>query len=248
VAGTVVDGLTAEPLASTRVLAQSVDTPDLTCKVRETTTGPDGAFQLDGLCGGATYTLSLGDKTLMLDKILTVDSTSTAETPHALVGWRAPSGTGLYRLSDDTLSPLRSFSDVATETLLGTQEVVRYPKLKPVRVATLKKGEHLVMAGAEHADGMELVPLVADEGKRRFAGEISIEDHVYIGLRFASDTEWERVEAEVATSGVREVDNGEKKVRYVAADAVAPGRYAVLGKDDNQTYVFDFGAGQATAE
>ncbi len=246
VSGTVVNGLTGEPLGAVRVLAKSKDTTDLTCAVREVTTAPEGSFQIDQLCAGATYTLGLGDKTLMLETAPLVDSTATPETPLSLVGWRAPSGAGVYRLGGDALAPLRSFSDVATETLLGTDEIVRYPTLKPVRVAAIEPGQYLVLAGAGHAHEMELVPLVVDEGKRRFAGGISIEDHVYIGVRFASDTDWERVTAPVDPAKVREVDNGDHAVRYIAADAVPPGRYAVLGPGDQQTYVIDFGGALAT--
>lgn len=248
VAGVLTDGLTGQSRSAVRVLAKSADTPDLTCAVREATTGPDGAFQIDGLCAGATYALDLGDKTLMLGNAHTVDGAATAEAPVSLVGWRAPSGSGVYRLSEDRLSPLRSFSDVATETLLGSEETVRYPKLKPVRVAAIEPGQHLVLAGAGHADELEVVPLVADAGKRRFAGDISIEDHVYIGLRFASDTEWERVEAALDPARVRSVDRDDHAVRYLAAEAVPAGRYAVLGPGDQQTYVFDFGGAQETGE
>ena len=247
VQGTVVNGLTGAPLQGARVLARSQDTTDLTCTVREATTGVEGSFRID-LCAGATYSLGLGDKTLMLGKAHTVDGASTADAPLSLVGWRAPSGSGVYRLSEDALSPLRSFSDVATETVLGSDETVRYPKLKPVRVAAIEAGQHLVLAGPGHADEMELVPLVADEGKRRFAGDISIEDHVYLGVRFASDTEWERVNVNPDPAKVHAVDNGQHAVRFIAAEAVPAGRYAVLGPGDQQTYVFDFGGAAAAAE
>ena len=158
-----------------------------------------------------------------------------------VVSWRAPKGDGVYKLSDDGLASLRSFSDVDTETVLESEDTVRYPTMKPTKVASIGNAEHLVLAGGDTLSRLEVHPLVADQGKRQFAGDVSIEDHVYIGVRFLSDTEWESQEATLDASKVTVVDNGERKVKYIAGDALPQGRYAVLGPNDKRTFVFDFG-------
>lgn len=240
--GTLVDGFTDQPRADVAVLAKSADTTDLTCQVRESRTDATGAFHLQNLCTGATYALSLGDETLMLDQSRTLDGSAEAAAGVKLVSWRAPSGDGVYKLTDDGLSSLRSFSDVATETILESEEVVRYPTMKPTKVVTIGNDDRLVLSGADVIARMEVHPLVADAGKRQFAGDVSIEDHVYIGVRFASDTEWEAQAATMDASKVTLVDNGDKQVKYLPGDALPQGRYAVLGSKDKRTYVFDFGA------
>lgn len=240
--GTVVDGITKAPKADLRVLARSEDTTDLTCKVKEGKTDASGAFLIEGLCSGATYTVGLGDETLMLSQALTVDSTATAEDTKTLTAWRAPSGSGVYRLADDALAPLRTFSDVASETVLDSDVKVRYPKLKPTKAASIKTGQFLVLSGKGVIDRLKVHPLVEDSGKRQFAENITIEDHVYIGVKFTSDTEWEAQTAALDEAKVLTVENGDRMVKYIPADALPDGRYAILGDDDKQTYVFDFGA------
>lgn len=246
--GRVVDGFTQEPRADIRVLAKSSDTTDLTCKVREATTDAAGNFTLDQLCANATYALALADDTLMLGQSKTLTSEDVAgPSPEEVVSWRAPTGSGLYQLAGDTLSSLRSFSDVATETILDSEDTVRYPTMKPTRVEAIAEGEILVLSGADTIARVQIHPLVPDTGKRRFAGDVSIEDHVYIGVKFNSDTDWEAQEAALDASKVQKVDNGERQVQYVPAAALPPGRYAILGEKDKRTFVLDFGAGPPAA-
>jgi hypothetical protein len=245
--GTLVDGFTQAPREGVVVLAKSTDTADMACQVREATTDAAGAFNLQNLCGDGTYQLSLGAEHLMLDQAVTLEGATAAGVGVKVLSWRAPSGAGVFRLKDDKVESLRSFSDVAKETVLGSDVKVRYPTMKPTKVLTIGADERLVLSGKETLTRMELHPLVADSGTRQFEGEVSIEDHVYIGVAFTSDTEWEAREATVDASKVTLVDNGDRAVKYISGAAVPPGRYALLGQKDSRTYIFDFGEAPAAA-
>ena len=240
--GTVVDGFTQEPREGVAVLAKSTDTSDMACQVREATTDATGAFSLQNLCGDGTYQISLGAEHLMLDQAVTLEGATVAGAGIKLVTWRAPSGAGVFRLKDDKVESLRSFSDVATETVLGSDVKVRYPTMKPTKVLTIGANDRLVLSGKETLTRMELHPLVADSGTRQFEGDVSIQDHVYIGVAFTSDTEWDAREAKLDASKITVVDNGERAVKYISGAALPQGRYALLGPKDSRTYVFDFGA------
>ena len=240
--GTLVDGFTQQPREGVAVLAKSTNTADMACKVREAKTDAAGAFSLQNLCSDGTYTVSLGAEHLMLDQAVTLEGATAAGVGVKLVSWRAPSGAGVFRLKDDKIENLRSFSDVATETVLGTDVKVRYPTMKPTKVLEIAPGDRLVLSGKDTLARMQLHPLVADTGTRQFEGAVSIQDHVYIGVAFTSDTEWEAREAQLDASKVTVVDNGTRSVKFISGDALPQGRYALLGPNESRTYVFDFGS------
>jgi hypothetical protein len=246
VEGRVVDGFTGEARSDLRVLARSDDATDLTCKVREATTDASGAFKLENTCAGATYTLAAADETLMLDGDVGLAG-GEQRAGVEFKAWRAPTGAGVYRLTKDELKPLRTFSDISTETVKGTDVKVRYPQLKPTKVISLEKGDHLVFAGKETVDTLKIHPLVADDAVRGFEGDITIDNHVYIGVRFTSDEAYELVDAQLDAGKVRNVSSGDHVVRYIAQDALPEGRYAILGDSDKRTYVLDFGTVDAPA-
>lgn len=249
--GTLVDGIAGTPREGVRIIARSADAADLTCQVREGTTDASGTFTLENTCAGATYTLAAADDSLLLDGPTDVAGGEQTATPVAYKAWRAPTkGAGVYRLSDDALVPLKLFADVHTETVLESDVKVRYPTLKPVKVSSLDKGDWLVLVGKSNVDRLKIHPLISDDAVRLFEGEVTIDNHVYIGTKFSSDTEFELVDAQLDADKVRNVSVGEHVVRFIAQDAVPEGRYAVLGDADKKTYVFDFGEvkGEATAK
>jgi hypothetical protein len=249
--GTLVDGIAGTPREGVRVIARSADAADLTCQVREGTTDASGTFTLENTCAGATYTLAAADDTLLLDGPLDIKGGEQPAAPASYTAWRAPTkGAGVYRLEDDALVPLKLFADVHTETVLESDVKVRYPTLKPVKVSSLDEGDWLVLVGKDNVDRLKLHPLVSDGAVRSFEGDVTIDNHVYIGVKFDSDTEYELVDAQLDADKVRNVSVGDHVVRFISKDAVPEGRYALLGDADKKTYVFDFGEvkGEATAK
>ena len=165
-----------------------------------------------------------------------------------LLVWRAPvAAEGVYRLAGDRLVPIEPFAEVGTETVRESNEPVRYPMLKPVQVPLVDSGEWLVVTGAAHVDRLRIRPLIPDADVRIFQGDVRIDDHCYIGVRFRSDTKVEPVDVRVREARESRVSDGERAIRYVAWDAVPAGRYAVLGDLDPQTRVVDFGRTQPAA-
>lgn len=249
--GTLVDGLTGAPRDGVRLLARSGDAADLTCQVREATTDAAGGFTLENTCAGATYTLTAADDGLLLDGALELKGGEQAAAPVGYTAWRAPTkGTGVYKLSGDQLQPLKTFADVHTETVVDSDVKVRYPALKPVKVSGLEKGDWLVLVGKDNVDRLKVHPLIADDAVRAFTGDVTIDNHVYIGVKFGSDSEYEFVQAQLDADKIRNVSVGEHVVRFIAQDALPEGRYAMLGDSDKRTFVMDFGTpkGEATAK
>lgn len=244
--GKLVDGMSGEARADVTVLAKAKSS-DLTCQVREAKSGPDGSFTIADLCANDTYTLSVTEETLFVPDLGEVSGSNDGTQVVELKTWRAPTAPGLYRLEGDDLKRIRTFSDVESIQTADGSTTVRYPASKPVKLASSQKitpGSTLVISDQGTIDRMEIFPLVADPAKRGFAEGISIEDHVYIGVKFASDAEWEALSASFDPAKITDVGNAERKLRYVAHDAVPAGRYAVLGKEDKVTYILDFGAAE----
>ncbi|MEC7949405.1 MAG: hypothetical protein VX265_17690 [Myxococcota bacterium] len=242
--GMLADGLTGEPHADVQVVARPLDAADRSCAVREARTDAAGVFALEGACVGVTYALSLAEGDLRMGggPGFVADEPTTA-APRVYTAWRVPAeGTGVYKLSGDALRRLETFADVHTETVLETDTTVRYPTLKPVKVPSLGAGDWLVIVGRSAVERLKLHPLIADGAARSFKGDVRIDRHVYIGVRFRSDRAYEFVQVRPEPSRTRRVSAGERVVRYVAQDAVPEGRYALLGDSDARTYVVDFGA------
>ena len=244
--GTLTDGLTGQPLAETRILLKSKDTTDMTCGAREATTDAAGAFKIENTCAGATYEATTPDPTLFLATEGPLVGGDATGVPVALKAWRSPEGAGIQVLAGTELKLLRTFSDVAQETLLGTTEIVKYPASKPTgKVATIPAGEYLVLSGKDNVDRLKFYPLVDAPGPRKFEGAVTIPDHAFIGVSFTSDTVWERIEATPNPAKVIEVQTPEHVIKYVAGDALPAGRYAMLGEKDKRVFIVDFGASQA---
>jgi len=240
--GRLVDAMTSKPRSDIRVLAKAESPSDMTCQVREATTDATGTFHIDNTCPDTTYDLVLGDDTLRLADAPKLTGGQKATGTVDLSVWRAPAGTGIFKLKDDTLTAVRTFSDVGEETVLGTAEKVRYPTKKPLSgLANIDGGSWLVIGGKNAIDRYRFLPLEPDTGVRNFENGVTIEDHVYIGVKFTSDTEFTRTDATLDESKIKNVTAGDRMVRYIASEALLTGRYAVLGDDDKRTFVIDFG-------
>ncbi len=243
VTGTLSHGLDGKPIGGQRVLAKAAGkSGDLTCQVREATTTPDGAFTLEDLCGDVEYTVSLGDKELRLADAGAVKGGAPATL--SLTAWRAPTGEGVYRLEGEKLTPIKVFADVKSGTL-ASGAAVRYPALKPTKLPAVAAGQKILLVSKKSADALQIVPLVGDPATRTFGDGSTIQDHVWIGARFVDDATLEPVAATVDAAKVKDGAAEGAFFRYVDADAVPPGDYAILGPEDKRTWAVSFGAAPA---
>ena len=213
----------------------------MSCKAFEATTDDAGAFKFTGLCAGTTYELSAADDQLWFPNLEPVPDGGA--TGLSLQAWVASEGSGIYKLSDRSLSGVRSASDLKHETLIDTEETVGYPSRIPGKVALIGDGEHLVLLGKDTIANQVIVPLVRS-GERKFAGEITMQPWSFIGVKFTDDTVVEKVSATFDDSKVTEMESGERAAKYVAHDALPVGRYVVYDpkKKRGVVTVVDFGA------
>jgi hypothetical protein len=246
--GTIVDGLTGAPRADLVVLATSDNTSDMTCKVKEGKSDASGVFTIAQLCGDGTYTLKIKDETLLVEGSMTTPGAESV-TGQTLKTWRAPSGDGIQILSNDGLTPMRTFTDVKYETKIDDPTMkVAYPYVKPTgKVATVNPGEYFVISGKNNLERLSWRPLIADPAKRTFV-DGSITDHVWVGTRFVSDTEWQPVTAQLDVSKVKVVKAEDREVHYIGHDALPEGRYALFGDKDARMFIVDFGKSFAPAK
>jgi hypothetical protein len=245
--GVLANGMNGEPLSDIRILAKSSPpSPDMTCQVRETKTGPTGAFTVADLCHKQTYILSVPQPNLQLAGGTVVEGSEQTE-PGSHQAWWSPDGSGVYLLSGDAVKPLPTFSDVESDEAMDGKKV-RYPSMKPTgTVITVDEGKHLVISGKKMVKRLQFYPLVSDSGRRRLkSGWIT--DHVFIGHKFTNDSKHEVVEATMDTNKVKDVLIRNEGVRYIAHDAFPAGRYALLGNDDDRVTILDFGSSQAPAK
>jgi len=245
--GVLSNGMDEQGLEGIRLLAKSSPpSPDMTCQVRETKTGPGGAFTFTDLCHKQTYIMSVPQPNLQLSGGTVIEGAEQLE-PTKHEAWWSPDGSGVYLLEGDSVKPVPTFSDVEVdETVAGTK--IRYPSMKPTgKVITIDAGKYLVISGKKMVKRLEFFPLVADTARRRLkSGWIT--DHVFIGHEFASGTNGAPVKAEMDAAKVTEVLIRNEGVRYIAHDALPAGRYALLGNDDERVTILDFGSSQASAK
>jgi hypothetical protein len=172
--------------------------------------------------------------------------------PLTLEAWRAPASTGVFVLKGDKLTSIKTAADIDKETITGTTETVFYPTMTPNKISLIDEGGHLVVSGKDLVQGLTFQPLIVHKGKVRFATGadtyVDIPDQGFIGTTFTSDTEFQRVAAQIDSAKVKDVTKGEKAYRYYAHDALPEGRYVLMRAGDKRVYIFDFGkAGAAPA-
>jgi hypothetical protein len=231
-----------EGLEGVRLVARSQpQSRDLTCRVQEATTTKGGAFSFDKLCRDQSYVLSVPELNLHLSGGNTIIG-GEQEAPGTHSAWRAPDGQGVFKLFGQKVLPVPTFSDVARdETLDGTPIV--YPSMKPTgRVITIGEGQHLIISGKNEVKGQRLRALVPAPGRQRLASGF-ITDHVYIGVRL-DGRGLEPVATEIDSKKVVDVLIRGEGVRFLAHDAVAPGRYALMADGDARVTIIDFGVSQ----
>ena len=252
VTGKVIDPMTSQPRANLRIIAKAnPESPDPQCQMKDGMTGDDGSFTIQGTCPNTSYDLVLKDETLLIAG----DSKAAGGSPVGpltLEAWRAPASTGVFVLKNDKLTSIKTAADIDKETITGTTETVYYPTMTPNKVPLIDEGSYLVVSGKDLVQGLTFQPLIVHQGKVRFATGadtyVDIPDQGFIGTTFTSDTEFQRVAAQVDSAKAKDVTQGEKVYRYYAADSLPEGRYVLMRAGDKRVYIFDFGkAGAAPA-
>ena len=110
--GVLNNGMNEQGLEGVRLLAKSSPpSPDMTCQVRETTTGPSGAFSFGDLCHKQTYIISIPQANLQLSGSTVIEGSEQVE-PSKHEAWWSPDGSGVFMLDGETVKPVPTFADV----------------------------------------------------------------------------------------------------------------------------------------
>ena len=253
VSGTVTDGLSKAPVPELRLLARS-DAPDQTCKVFETTTDATGAYSFGELCAGQTYVISSGDEARFFTGDQEVSGDEQA-ADNALTAWQGPDGAGVYVLrADGTMESQRTKADVAKATIFETEQQVRYPTGTPGSWPAVAPGEYLVLIGKATIENQKMYPLLESpevkfnpdrEGLTHFSlGQ----PWLYIGAKMDAEGAYTEMKTELDESLVVSAEHGERAAKYIPAEAVPAGKYAMLTDKAKRTYMFQFGAAPAKAD
>lgn len=243
--GRVVDGMTGDPIAGPYKLSAKATSPDasLSCQFFQVDVDAQGKFLIPTLCGGTPYQLATDRDDLWLAEVDTVPD-GGFPGPTDLKAWRAPKASGLYEMGEDgSFEALKTAADVKSEKLFNLDTRVLYPATVPDEPTHVKEGEYLVFVGKATIEGFDFVPLVPS-GVRVFGNDelkITMEPWSYLGVKFVDDTQIEKVEAKLDPSKVVEKEKGNRVVRWVPADALPAGRYAILKDGDRRTYIVDLG-------
>lgn len=243
VSGTLVNGLTGAPIAGQRVLLRAIDEVALTCQVFDGTTGEDGAFAIEGPClSSSPYRVALPDSSWVVFDGARIEGDGKVGELKAFL---APDGSGLYELTAaGALEHLSTHADIKTETLWDSEETVQFPSAMPLDgdLPRLEAGEYLVFLGAETMEGATVTPLVPSEG-RKFGNAEQFTEMTqpwwYLGTTFTSDTEYTRTEATIDASRAIEHARDDKAVRYLPAEALANGRYALQAPGSRRITILD---------
>jgi len=242
--GTLVDGITGKPIAEMRLIATATSGTSMTCSAFEATTDATGAFSYDALCSGTGYGLKAENENLWLAE---VDSIPDGGADGLEVkAWRAPKGSGMFRLTGDELESIRSSADIKSEPVWNSDtEKVEYPATVPKKPVVIGPDDYLVLVGESAVTKTKYYPLIKS-GERKFGSSktsiITMEPWSYIGIEFTSDTEFERKESSPKDGSVTNKQKGDRNVSWVKGDALPAGRYAVHREGDGRTTVLDFGA------
>jgi hypothetical protein len=239
--GKLVDAISGEPLPNVRLLAKSNPVSgDMTCQTFDALSGPDGSFSIQGLCASDTYELRPGLEFMLLEGVGLIDGSVQAADAPTIQVWRAP-GAGVYILDDAKMDKQSTAVDVETKNILDSEEKVFYPSKLPVAFSKLEAGQYLMISGDRNIEKLAFYPII-ESGERTFGTKAEPdkdEPWSYIGIEFASDTEFERKVVAPDAAKVKEVRQGDRHVVYIPHDALLPGQYALWEEGGRRTYAFE---------
>lgn len=204
------------------------------CAPITVTTDAAGVWSAADLCGQATWTVAPVDPLWYLPQPVAAAIDTTIRV------WRAPEGAGVYLVEGTNITTLTTNTVLDSVAVFGTTDLVQLPVEIPGALPRIEASRALLIVGPDPA--LAFSPLVASD--RRVFGTkdapVPVDPWVYLGVRFTGDTTFEPVTASVRPEGVQSVE-GPRALRYVSADALPPGRYALPTTDGSKAWLLDFG-------
>jgi hypothetical protein len=245
VEGVVTDGITGSPLTDFRLLARASGEVRATCGVFETGTGPEGRFIFSGLCtGSSAYEVTAADDAWWFPDGATIAQGGGSAIN--LAAWHAPSGTGLYSLSNGVMGYLKTAGDLKKDTVYETEKTFYYPSEIPSKVPRIEASDYLVLVGAAVSGTMFYLVHPYSEGievNSSSGSSATLRNVSTIGAKFSGPTEYEDSEPlSPDASKLIAKKSGDRAATYVRGDALPPGRYAVFKERARRVYLVDFGA------
>jgi hypothetical protein len=241
--GTLVDGLSNQPIGEMRMIASADETVATSCSVLETYTDAKGAFTFKGLCGESTYTVKPENENIWLADGDSIPKGGAADL--ALKGFRAPAGRGMYRLIGSDLATIKTNADIQSEPVWNNdKDTVSYPSVIPTKPVTIPNDGYLLLVGEQTISSMTYTPLVASE-ERQFGSSktkvIKMKPWSYIGVEFTSDTEFTPKTVTLDEAKVKKKVVGDRHAWWIPGDALPAGRYVVHKDGSTRTTILEFG-------
>lgn len=226
--GKLIDPVTGKARAGVTVLLLSPTNPSPSCMELEAVTGDDGSFHMDGLCSNGDYTIDSRDKTFILKDIGAIPGGVLATETVEVEGWPFPNKEGLFTFDGESFSKHREGPLLGVEKIWKSEEDVVYPDTLPTKVVNIANDEWLVFFGDKFTERFTLEPLIFHDEYIRL-GEpgnyVRSEPWWYSGTEFESESEFTRVEAQIDSSKVSTLVQGDVHARFVKGDAVPNGFY-----------------------
>lgn len=227
---TVTDGRTGAPAPGVAVRLDAEG-----CAAGPHLTDEDGELSVAQGCGDARVAVA--------DPGWTAAPVTASGGRAAITAWQAPEADGVYLLDGRTLTPLLTNTAVDTLPLLGGAGQVRLPVEIPGALPELEGSRVLLLAGTATA-ALQWLPLVPG-GARTFGppeAPVPVDPWVYLGVRFREDGGTEPVDAGLDAARVVATEVSGRPLRYVPADALPAGRYALAAPDAIRALLVEVGA------
>ena len=113
--GRLIDPITSQPRANTKVMAKAKSGGDAMCQSFDAVTAADGTFTFPATCPEHTYAVTSLDETLILQGDLKFDGGVVVEGTREVQAWRANKADGVYIVAGDAVTEVRKSSDVYWE-------------------------------------------------------------------------------------------------------------------------------------
>ena len=243
--GTLIDVVAGDkPIAGMRLIAEASGSASMSCSAFEATTDDNGAFKFPALCAGTAYKLKPGNENLWLADGDTIPDGGGEGLQFK--AWRTPSGPGPYLMEGTELKAIKTSADIKKEPIWKSDtEFALYPATVPKSPALVPADGFLVLGGERAAKQTTFWPLIMS-AERKFGSptttKITMDPWAYIGIEFASDTEYERKTAVPDDTKILKKDAGDRVTHWIPGNALPAGRYAMHKEGDTRTTVVDFGA------
>jgi hypothetical protein len=242
--GRLVGGLDGQPKADVELLMKAQPLPpNPACHQLTIKSGADGSFEIAGLCDKADYALSAKDPALFVVAPPPTKGGVMATASVDVAVWPVPTEPGVYIATADQMLSQRASTEVGTLKVWESDQTVRYPVTIPENPPNVNAGQTIVLSGERAISEYKFFPLI-ESGERKFGTKAEPEKSEpwsYVGVRFASDTEFERVEGQLAEGKYTDIGDGKLRYRFIQHDALAAGRYALLADKGKRMYIFDIG-------